>query len=114
MVVEQRYNAPAHIATGDLGRGWGTKSWDWYWDAVGHVEQPLILLLHLLHHAQQERFTFPCRLLALQGSLFAGLRSLQLSTQQITLQTQQITLLVHGCQRLCFQGNALLERITGA
>jgi hypothetical protein len=81
----------------------------------------LVLLLHLLHHAQQERFTLPRGLLTLQGGLFAGLGRLQLAAQQITLQAQQITLqaqqvafLVHGAQGLYFRGDVRLERVTGA
>jgi hypothetical protein len=86
-----------------------------------HIEEPLVLLLHLLHHAQQERFTLPRVLLTLQGRLLAGLGRLQLAAQQITLQAQQITFLVqqitflvHGAQGLCFRGDVRLERVTGA
>jgi len=71
-------------------------------------------LVRLLQHVQQERFTFPRGLLALQGSLFAEMRGLKLAPQQITLQPQQIASLVHGCLRLCFQGKSCLERVTGA
>jgi hypothetical protein len=70
--------------------------------------------VRLLQHVQQERFTLPCGLFALQGCLFPHVRGLQFTAQQITLQTQQITLLVHGGLRLYFRGNVGVERVTGA
>jgi hypothetical protein len=57
--------------------------------------------LHLLHHTQQERFTFagslalfPCFLFTPQGSLLTSLCRFQLATQQVTLHTQQVTFLL--------------------
>ena len=72
------------------------------------------MLLRLLQHTQQERFTFARGLLPLYGCLFAGVSRLDLASQQITLQPQQVAFLVHGCQRLCFEGWTALLRSAGA
>jgi len=78
---------------------------------AGHIEQTVVAVLRLLHHAQQERFTVPCRLtlfpgfaFTLYGGLFAPLGGFKLLTQQITLQTQQVAFLLHGLERLYFRG----------
>jgi len=63
--------------------------------------------LHLLQHAQQERFALSC-------SFFAGLGHFQLLTQQVALQAQQVTFLLHSTHSLCFLGNMRVERCTGA
>jgi hypothetical protein len=77
--------------------------------------------LHLLHHTQQERFTFTrgtaffsCFLLPRYGRLLAGLCRFKLTTQQVTLHTQQVTLLLHSEERLYFWGEARVLRVTGA
>src|SRR6266446_951243 len=114
MLLEQRDNAPAHVAAGRTRYDWRSRSWQRRRRRTGHVEHALTLLLRLLQHVQQERFTFPRGLLALQGSVFAEVRGLEFATQQITLQAQQVAFLVHSWQRLCFCGWSALLRVTGA
>ena len=114
ILLEQRDNTPAHVAAWCTRHGWGARSWRSRRRRAGHVEQALTLLLRLLQHVQQERFTLPRGLLALQGRLFAAVRGLQLATQQITLQAQQVAFLVHDGLLLCFCGWSALLRATGA
>src|SRR5882724_2520054 len=114
ILLEQHDNTPAHVAAWRTRHSWSARSWQRRRRRTGHVEQALTLLLRLLQHVQQERFTFPRGLLTLQGRLFAAVRGLQLAAQQITLQAQQVAFLVHSWQRLCFYGRDGLERVTGA
>src|SRR6266446_2043273 len=110
MLLEQRDNAPAHVAPWRTRDDWRAKSWQSRRRRTGHVEQSLTLLLRLLQHVQQERFTVPRGLLTLQGSVFAEVRGLEFATQQITLQAQQVTFLGQGGLPLCFCGRNGLER----
>src|SRR5262249_23180221 len=88
---------------------------------AGQGEEAIVALLHLLHHAQQERFTFPCGLgfftrflFPCHRSVLAGLRGFQLTAQQVTLQTQQVTLLLQGEKGQWFWGMRWLLHTTGA
>jgi hypothetical protein len=95
MLSQQGDNAPAHVAACArcLHPGGGHR-WSRHRGTAGCFKQALVLLLHLLQHAQQERFTLLCGMLPLQGSLFPGVCGLKLSTQQVPLQAQQVPLLL--------------------
>jgi hypothetical protein len=80
-----------------------------------HIEETVVAVLHLLHHTQQERFTFPgglaflpCFSLPFHGGVLAGRCRFQLPAPQLALQTQQVTLLLQGEKRRYVLGDRLL------
>src|SRR4029453_1199004 len=59
MLLEQRHNAPTHVAAGDMGVSWGARSWgSRHRGTAGCLKEPVIPMLHVLEHVEQERAFF--------------------------------------------------------
>ena len=81
MLLEQRHNAPAHVAAGDMGVSWGARSWgSRHRGTAGRLKEPVIPMLHVLEHLEQGCTFFTRGLAVGTGRLQLVMHGVQLCT----------------------------------
>ena len=70
MLLEQRHNAPAHVAARDMSVSLGARSWgSRHRGTAGRLKEPVTPMLHVLEHLEQERAFCTCGLAVGMGRL---------------------------------------------